>query len=128
MKFYNFTNEKNGDVKKMKTIIDEIEEYENLQKNIIAKIGDKILHGIEELLKLKKEINSKFTGYILEINQEMQTDFNHISLYIKQFEFDGISQTILKYILNYELKYSYLYWIDPACYGLILHYIIKSSD
>ena len=124
---------KNGDVKKMKTIIDEIEEYENLQKNIIAKIGDKIialkfLHGIEELFKLKKEINSKFTGYILEIKQEMETDFNHISVYIKEFETDGVSETILKYILNYELKYIYLYWIDPASNGLILHYIIKRSD
>jgi len=117
----------------MKTIIDEIEEYENLQKNIIAKIDDKniaikFLRGIEEILKLKKEINSIFTGYILQIIQEIETDFNHISLYIKEFETDGVGETLLKYILNYELKYNYLYWISPACYGLFLRYLIKESE
>ena len=117
----------------MSSIIDEIEEYVNLKKNIIARIGNteeatKIINGIGEILSLKEKIDTTFTDYIFDIKQEIGLDFRHISVYLEHISLNGVGESVLKTILNYELKNVYLYWVDCIADGFRLRYTIKQGD
>ena len=116
----------------MKTVIDEIEEYVNLQKNIIAKIGNEKLaisvkNGIQELLELKEKLDSIFINYTFYLKQDIANDYYHISLEISNVEISGIGESVMKFILNYELKHTFLFWIDIMTDGLKLQYTIKTN-
>ena len=117
----------------MSSIIDEIEEYVNLKKNIIARIGNteeasKIINGIGEIVSLKEKIETRFTDYIFYIKQEIGLDFRHISVYLDHISLNGADESVLKTILNYKLKNVYLYWIDCIADGFRLRYTIKQGD
>ena len=113
----------------MNTLIDDIEEYVNLEKSIIARIGkeesQKIINGIKELLELKEKLDNIFIDYTFYLKQDLNADFRHISLEISNVEISGIGESVIRFIVNYELKNSYLYWIDTMTDSLKLRYTIK---
>lgn len=116
----------------MNTLIDDIEEYVNLEKSIIARIGkeesQKIINGIKELLQLKELIDNKSDEYFFTIKQETVLDFTHISVYLSHISLNGVGESILKTIIDYPTKYINLYWIDSIINGFILRYEIKRCD
>ena len=114
----------------MSNIINEIDEFVKLQKNLIAKIGNEKLaitvkNGIQELLELKEKLDSIFIDYTFYLKQDLNADFRHISLEISNVEISGIGESVIRFIVNYELKNSYLYWIDTMTDSLKLRYTIK---
>ena len=117
---------------KMTTLINDIEDYINLEKSIISRIGkeesQKIINGIKELLQLKELIDNKSDEYFFTIKQEAVLDFAHISVYLSHISLNGVGESILKTILDYDTKYLNLYWIDSIIDGFILRYEIKRSD
>ena len=116
----------------MSNIINEIDEFVKLQKNLIAKIGNEKLaitvkNGIQELLELKEKLDSIFIDYTFYLKQDIPIDFYHISLEISNIEISGIGESVIQFILNYDLKHSFLYWIDTMTDGLKLQYTIKTN-
>jgi hypothetical protein len=116
----------------MSNIINEIDEFVKLQKNLIAKIGNEKLaitvkNGIQELLELKEKLDSIFIDYTFYLKQDIPIDFYHISLAISNIEISGIGESVMQFILNYDLKHSFLYWIDTMTDGLKLQYKIKTN-
>ena len=116
----------------MSNIINEIDEFVKLQKNLIAKIGNEKLaisvkNGIQELLELKEKLDSIFINYTFYLKQDIANDYYHISLEISNVEISGIGQYVMKFILNYELKHTFLYWIDTMTDGLKLQYTIITN-
>ena len=114
----------------MSNIINEIDEFVKLQKNLIAKIGNEKLaitvkNGIQELLELKEKLDSIFIDYTFYLKQDIPIDFYHISLEISNVEISGVGESVIRFIVNYELKNSYLYWIDTMTDSLKLRYTIK---
>ena len=116
----------------MKTIIDEIEEYENLQKNIIARIGNDLalsmnyINAIRELLELKDKLESTFQDFCFTLKPIHEDNFQCVNLEVYHIEHtDGIGYTVAKRIMDTELNFSYLYWIDPMIDGISFRYTIK---
>lgn len=115
----------------MKSIIDEIEEYVNQQNNIIARIGNDLalsinyINAIRELLELKDKLESTFQDFCFTLKPIHEDNFQYVNLEVYHIEQDGIGYTVAKRIMDTELNFSFLYWIEPINDGIRFRYIVK---
>ena len=116
----------------MKTVIDEIEEYVNQQNNIIARIGNDLalsmnyINAIRELIELRNKLENMFGDFCFTLKPIHEDNFQYVNLEVFHIEQDGIGYTVAKRIINTELNFSYLYWIDPMVDGIRFRYVIRA--
>ena len=114
----------------MKTIIDEIEEYVNLQKNIITRIGHDLalsmnyINAVNELLELKEKLESMFGDFCFDLKPNSIDDFKSVNLEVYHITQNGISQTVVKHILDTDLNFTMIYYIEPMTDGIRFIFLI----
>ena len=115
----------------MSNIINEIDEFVKLQKNLISKIGSEKLaitvkNGIQELLELRNKLENMFGDFCFRLKPIHEDNFQYVNLEVFHIEQNGIGYTVAKRIINTELNFSYLYWIDPMVDGIRFRYVIRA--
>ena len=109
-------------------LIGDVMDIVNAQKILIAKIGNKedadnYVSMVSELLDLKNYLDSKFGNYVFNLS-DYKEDYHHINLNVYHIEEDGISDIVVKLIVNTNFKHCHLFWIEPYSEGLKFKFYI----
>lgn len=97
------------------------------QKNLIAIIEDRqetdrYVDMISELQKMIDDLEQTFGDYVFSLSG--YTDYHYIDLNIYHVFNPGISNTVVKHILNKDLKNSDVFWVQPYGEGLTFKFHI----
>ena len=97
------------------------------QKNLIAKTGNadnlhKFTDMITELQELIEKLEAKYGDYVFSLSG--YEDYHYIDINIYHVSEDGISRMIVYDILNTELDYCSLFWVQPYNEGLTFKFHI----
>ena len=99
----------------------------NKQKDLIAKIEDRqevdrYVDMISELQKMMDELEQTYGDYVFSLSG--YTDYHYVDMNIYHITEDGLSNSIVKHILNKDLKNCDLFWIQPYSEGLTFKFHI----
>ena len=99
----------------------------NKQKDLIAKIEDRqesyrYVDMISELQKMIDDLEQLYGDYVFSLSG--YTDYHYVDLNIYHVSNDGISNTVVKHIVNKELTTCNFFWIVPYNEGLTFKFHI----
>jgi hypothetical protein len=99
----------------------------NKQKDLIAKIEDKqeterYIDMISELQKMIDDLEQIYGDYVYSMSG--YTDYHYVDVNIYHISSDGLSNAVVKHIVNKDLKNCDLFWIEPYNEGLTFKFHI----